>query len=101
MITKLDDSVITDASTFVSFYAALVDRGSHLNGAGVIITFLSRTKWATTNPKRIYLFACGNCDNVVPVGHLPWKMRARSTLWNSNIDSWRSNSGIVLLLGAE
>ena len=28
MMTKLDDSVITDASTFVSFYAALVDGGS-------------------------------------------------------------------------
>jgi len=28
MITKLDDSVITDATTFVSFYAALVDGGS-------------------------------------------------------------------------
>jgi predicted membrane protein (TIGR00267 family) len=28
MITKLNDSVINDASTFVSFYAALVDGGS-------------------------------------------------------------------------
>jgi len=28
MMTKLDDSVITDASRFVSFYAALVDGGS-------------------------------------------------------------------------
>jgi predicted membrane protein (TIGR00267 family) len=28
MMTKLDDSVITDATTFVSFYAALVDGGS-------------------------------------------------------------------------
>ncbi len=28
MITKLDDSVITDASSFVSFFAAVVDGGS-------------------------------------------------------------------------
>ena len=28
MMTKLDDSVITDASSFVSFYAAVVDGGS-------------------------------------------------------------------------
>ena len=28
MMTKLDDSVITDASRFVSFYAAIVDGGS-------------------------------------------------------------------------
>ncbi|MCZ2808505.1 MAG: VIT1/CCC1 transporter family protein [Candidatus Bathyarchaeota archaeon] len=28
MMTKLDDSVITDASSFVSFYAAIVDGGS-------------------------------------------------------------------------
>jgi len=28
MMTKLDDSVITDATTFVSFYAAVVDGGS-------------------------------------------------------------------------
>jgi predicted membrane protein (TIGR00267 family) len=28
MMTKLDDSVITDATAFVSFYAALVDGGS-------------------------------------------------------------------------
>ena len=28
MMTKLDDSVITDASKFVSFYAAIVDGGS-------------------------------------------------------------------------
>jgi len=38
MMTKLDDSVITDATTFVSFYAALVDGGSPILTAVVSLS---------------------------------------------------------------
>ena len=46
MITKLNDSIITDATAFVSLYAALVDGGiTNSNCTCCFVTLLSDVKW--------------------------------------------------------